>query len=146
VPSSRAVAMRAAKSRSTTIGAKPTAHEHRTLLGHEAEPAPDPLVQRALERLPHVVHLARHLRQLAGQREQRGGLAGPPVRDADVFLEGYRPGVAERLGIGPDVLLAENPRLIHTRLTGYGQTGPYASWVGHGRARDGPRVSRLGLT
>jgi len=53
------------------------------------------------------------------------------VRDADVFLEGYRPGVAERLGIGPDVLMAENPRLIYTRLTGYGQTGPYASRVGH---------------
>jgi len=53
------------------------------------------------------------------------------VRDADVFLEGYRPGVAERLGIGPDVLMAENPRLVYTRLTGYGQTGPYASRVGH---------------
>lgn len=48
-----------------------------------------------------------------------------------MFLEGYRPGVAERLGIGPDVLMAENPRLVYTRLTGYGQTGPYASRVGH---------------
>jgi alpha-methylacyl-CoA racemase len=53
------------------------------------------------------------------------------VRRSDVFLEGYRPGVMERLGIGPDALMAENPRLVYTRLTGYGQTGPYASRVGH---------------
>jgi alpha-methylacyl-CoA racemase len=50
---------------------------------------------------------------------------------SDVFLEGYRPGVMERLGLGPDVLMAANPRLIYTRLTGYGQTGPYATRVGH---------------
>lgn len=53
------------------------------------------------------------------------------VRESDVFLEGYRPGVMERLGVGPKVLLTENPRLIYARLTGYGQTGPYASRVGH---------------
>jgi alpha-methylacyl-CoA racemase len=53
------------------------------------------------------------------------------VRQADVFLEGYRPGVMERLGVGPKELLGENPRLIYTRLTGYGQSGPYASRVGH---------------
>jgi alpha-methylacyl-CoA racemase len=62
--------------------------------------------------------------------------AGPDVirqliRRSDVFLEGYRPGVMERLGLGPDVLMADNPALIYTRLTGYGQTGPYASRVGH---------------
>jgi alpha-methylacyl-CoA racemase len=61
---------------------------------------------------------------------------GPEVireltRRSDVFLEGYRPGVMERLGLGPDVLMADNPRLIYTRLTGYGQTGPYAPRVGH---------------
>ncbi|WP_194820153.1 CaiB/BaiF CoA-transferase family protein [Nocardia sp. XZ_19_385] len=53
------------------------------------------------------------------------------VRDADVFIEGFRPGVAERLGIGPDELLAVNPRLIYGRMTGWGQEGPLAPRAGH---------------
>jgi alpha-methylacyl-CoA racemase len=52
-------------------------------------------------------------------------------RDADVFVEGFRPGVAERLGVGPDVLRADNPRLIYGRMTGFGQDGPLASEPGH---------------
>ncbi|GAB3388293.1 CaiB/BaiF CoA transferase family protein [Amycolatopsis echigonensis] len=50
---------------------------------------------------------------------------------ADVFIEGYRPGVAERLGLGPEVLLAANPALVYARLTGYGQSGPLAQQAGH---------------
>jgi alpha-methylacyl-CoA racemase len=50
---------------------------------------------------------------------------------ADAFIDVFRPGVAERLGIGPDVALARNPRLIYGRLTGYGQHGPYADRAGH---------------
>jgi alpha-methylacyl-CoA racemase len=50
---------------------------------------------------------------------------------ADVFLEGYRPGTMERRGLGPDLLTARNPRLIYTRLTGWGQDGPYAGTAGH---------------
>lgn len=50
---------------------------------------------------------------------------------ADVFLEGSRPGVMERLGLGPEVLLVRNPSLIYARLTGYGQNGPYATRAGH---------------
>ena len=50
---------------------------------------------------------------------------------ADVFLESSRPGVMERLGLGPDLLLADNPRLIYTRLTGWGQSGPYSAKAGH---------------
>jgi alpha-methylacyl-CoA racemase len=50
---------------------------------------------------------------------------------ADVFLEGYRPGTMERRGLGPEVLMADNPRLVYTRLTGYGQDGPYAHRAGH---------------
>lgn len=50
---------------------------------------------------------------------------------ADVFLESYRPGTMERRGLGPDALLARNPRLVYTRLTGWGQSGPYASTAGH---------------
>src|SRR5262245_25601726 len=50
---------------------------------------------------------------------------------ADVLLEPYRPGVMERLGLGPDVAAARNPRLVYARLTGFGQDGPYASMAGH---------------
>ncbi|HEX2316474.1 MAG TPA: CaiB/BaiF CoA-transferase family protein [Thermomonospora sp.] len=53
------------------------------------------------------------------------------VEAADVFVEGYRPGVAERLGLGPDVALRRNPAIVYARLTGYGQTGPLAAEAGH---------------
>lgn len=50
---------------------------------------------------------------------------------ADALLEGFRPGVAERLGLGPDVLCARNPRLVYGRVTGWGQDGPWAARAGH---------------
>ncbi|WP_022957320.1 CaiB/BaiF CoA transferase family protein [Spongiibacter tropicus] len=50
---------------------------------------------------------------------------------ADVVFEGFRPGVMERIGLGPDVALARNPRLVYGRMTGWGQTGPYAMAAGH---------------
>lgn len=53
------------------------------------------------------------------------------VDDSDVLLEGNRPGVMERLGLGPDVCLAQNPRLIYGRMTGWGQQGPLAHAAGH---------------
>jgi len=53
------------------------------------------------------------------------------AKTADIFVEGFRPGVMERLGLGPDVLLGDNPGLIYARLTGWGQTGPYAKTAGH---------------
>ncbi len=53
------------------------------------------------------------------------------AEDADVLLEGFRPGVAERLGIGPGACLMRNPRLVYGRMTGWGQTGPLASAAGH---------------
>ncbi|WP_175609296.1 CaiB/BaiF CoA transferase family protein [Streptacidiphilus griseoplanus] len=53
------------------------------------------------------------------------------VERADVLLEGFRPGVAERLGVGPDVCLARNPRLVYGRMTGWGQDGPLAPYAGH---------------
>src|SRR5262245_49593774 len=46
------------------------------------------------------------------------------VDHADALIEGFRPGVMERLGIGPDICLARNPRLAYGRVTGWGQTGP----------------------
>ena len=50
---------------------------------------------------------------------------------ADVLLEPFRPGVMERLGLGPNQLMASNQRLIYARLTGYGQSGPLAKRAGH---------------
>jgi alpha-methylacyl-CoA racemase len=50
---------------------------------------------------------------------------------ADVILEGFRPGVAERLGVGPDTCCARNPGLVYGRMTGWGQDGPLASTAGH---------------
>jgi len=52
-------------------------------------------------------------------------------RDADGLIEGFRPGVMERLGLGPDILLQDNPRLVYGRMTGWGQDGPYAQSAGH---------------
>ena len=53
------------------------------------------------------------------------------IEHADVFIEGFRPGVCERLGIGPDVCLARNPTLVYGRMTGWGQDGPLAERAGH---------------
>jgi alpha-methylacyl-CoA racemase len=53
------------------------------------------------------------------------------VEQADVVVEGFRPGVMERLGLGPDVCLGRNPRLVYGRMTGWGQEGPYAPAAGH---------------
>jgi alpha-methylacyl-CoA racemase len=53
------------------------------------------------------------------------------VENADVLVEGFRPGVAERIGIGPDACQARNPRLVYGRMTGWGQDGPLAPRAGH---------------
>jgi alpha-methylacyl-CoA racemase len=62
-----------------------------------------------------------------GGREVMGKLAAA----ADGLIEGYRPGTMERLGLGPDVLLAANPTLVYGRVTGWGQAGPLAATAGH---------------
>ncbi len=53
------------------------------------------------------------------------------IASADGLIEGFRPGVMERLGLGPDALLADNPKLVYGRMTGWGQDGPYAQAAGH---------------
>jgi alpha-methylacyl-CoA racemase len=76
---------------------------------------------------------------LRGRRSVAADLKDPAGRDtvlgllakADVVIEGFRPGVAERLGIGPEDALAGNPRLIYGRMTGWGQDGPLAERAGH---------------
>jgi alpha-methylacyl-CoA racemase len=53
------------------------------------------------------------------------------VAQVDVLQEGFRPGVMEKLGLGPDVCLERNPRLVYGRMTGWGQEGPLAKVAGH---------------
>ncbi|MGJ8687445.1 MAG: CaiB/BaiF CoA transferase family protein, partial [Spongiibacteraceae bacterium] len=53
------------------------------------------------------------------------------VEQSDAIFEGFRPGVAERLGFGPDVCLQRNPKIVYGRITGWGQTGPLAQAAGH---------------
>jgi alpha-methylacyl-CoA racemase len=53
------------------------------------------------------------------------------VEKADAIFEGFRPGVTERLGLGPDVCLARNPKIVYGRMTGWGQEGPYSQAAGH---------------
>ncbi|MEV5848681.1 CaiB/BaiF CoA-transferase family protein [Streptomyces sp. NPDC051985] len=63
-------------------------------------------------------------------QDSRDRVAGL-VDCADVLIEGFRPGVMERLGLGPDACLRRNPRLVYGRMTGWGQTGPLAPTAGH---------------
>jgi alpha-methylacyl-CoA racemase len=78
--------------------------------------------------------VALDLRKAEGLAAVRCMLAG-----ADVLIEGFRPGVMERLGLGPDVCLSANPRLVYGRMTGWGQTGPLAHTAGHD-------INYLGIT
>jgi alpha-methylacyl-CoA racemase len=77
--------------------------------------------------------LARSRRAVAIDLKRPEGIAvlRDLVRSADGLIEGFRPGVMERLGIGPDVLLMDNPKLVFGRMTGWGQTGPWAAMAGH---------------
>ncbi len=65
------------------------------------------------------------------KRPEGIGIVLDLVATADGLIEGFRPGVAERLGVGPDVCLERNPRLVYGRMTGWGQEGPLASTAGH---------------
>ena len=77
--------------------------------------------------------LTRGRRSAAVDLQQPGGASAVLrlAERADVFVEGFRPGVCERLGIGPDTCLERNPRLVYARLTGFGQDGPQAQRAGH---------------
>ena len=70
--------------------------------------------------------IALDLKEAASQK-----VAAALIARADVLLEGYRPGVMERLGFGPDKALALNSKLVYARMTGWGQTGPLADRAGH---------------
>ncbi len=78
--------------------------------------------------------IARNKRSVSLDLRQGEGqaLARRLIATADVLVENFRPGALEGWGLGPDTLLADNPRLIVARMSGYGQTGPYAQRVGYG--------------
>ena len=82
---------------------------------------------------PHVDLMNRGRRSVAVDLKHPDGVALvlDLVEGADGLMEGFRPGVAERLGLGPDVCLARNPKLAYGRMTGYGQDGPMAQAAGH---------------
>ncbi len=65
------------------------------------------------------------------KRPEGAAIARALVKTADGLIEGFRPGVMEKLGLGPDILLKDNPKLVYGRMTGWGQTGPYAQRAGH---------------
>jgi alpha-methylacyl-CoA racemase len=91
-------------------------------------PGPDALVRDVSKDL-----LSRGRRSIGVDLKHPDGVATvlALVERADGLFEGFRPGVMERLGLGPDVCLARNPRLVYGRMTGFGQEGPLAHTAGH---------------
>ncbi|SQD98454.1 L-carnitine dehydratase/bile acid-inducible protein F [Parafrankia sp. Ea1.12] len=89
--------------------------------------------ERSLKGHRRIDLLTRGRRSVALDLKHPGGVEAVlrMVDRADVLVEGYRPGVAERLGLGPDECLWRNPRLVYARMTGFGQEGPYARSPGH---------------
>ncbi|MHA3794451.1 CaiB/BaiF CoA transferase family protein, partial [Sphingomonas sp. YL-JM2C] len=78
-----------------------------------------------------LLERGRHRLHLDMKSEDGRERCGQAIERADVLIEGYRPGVMERLGFGPDQALSLNPRLVYGRMTGWGQEGPLASAAGH---------------
>ncbi|WP_296722592.1 CaiB/BaiF CoA-transferase family protein [Erythrobacter sp.] len=78
-----------------------------------------------------VVERARHRLPLDLKTDEGRAMCREAASQADVLIEGFRPGVMERLGLGPDELLARNPRLVYARMTGWGQDGPLSTAAGH---------------
>ncbi|MCP5374109.1 MAG: CoA transferase [Hyphomicrobiales bacterium] len=78
-----------------------------------------------------VLHRGRRSIALDLKKPEAVAAALRLIEGADALIEGFRPGVMERLGLGPDVCLARNPRLVYGRMTGWGQDGPLAKAAGH---------------
>ena len=78
-----------------------------------------------------VVERARHRVAVDLKSDDGKQFCRDALEKADVLIEGFRPGVMERLGLGPDELLQANPRLVYGRMTGWGQEGPLAQAAGH---------------
>jgi alpha-methylacyl-CoA racemase len=101
--------------------------------GPDGVPDAENAMQRMINGHRRLDLVARGRRSIAVDLKHPDGLGAllRLVDRADVLLEGFRPGVAERLGLGPDACAARNPRLVYARITGWGREGPYASTPGH---------------
>ncbi len=78
-----------------------------------------------------IVDRGRHVITVDMKETKGKAICAAAASKADVLLEGFRPGVMERLHLGPDLLLKNNPRLVYVRLTGWGQSGPLSRVAGH---------------
>ena len=96
-------------------------------------PSPAGLEAEALASRPEQKTANRSRRSLAVDLKNKAGVAAllRLLSRADALIEGMRPGVMERLGLGPEIVLARNPRLVYGRVTGWGQEGPLAGTAGH---------------
>ena len=88
-------------------------------------------VAEAGRRKPNLVNRGRRSIAIDLKAERGRDVVLRLLDGADVLIEGYRPGVAERLGVGPDPVRTRNPKLVYARATGWGQTGPLAARAGH---------------
>ncbi len=88
-------------------------------------------VSRGSQRSPAVLGRGRRSVVVDLKHDRGAEVVLRLVTSADALIEGFRPGVAERLGIGPDACLARNPRLLYGRMTGWGQEGPWRHAAGH---------------
>ena len=81
--------------------------------------------------IPNLSHRGKKTIALDLRKPEGAEIVLDLVRSADVLFEGLRPGVTERLGVGPEACHAVNPKLVYGRMTGWGQTGPWAKTAGH---------------
>lgn len=98
------------------------------------ERKPEPGAEAVADLFDPAVDVLRRNRQVVAldlKRPEGIAAALHLLGAADALIEGFRPGVMERLGLGPDVCLARNPRLVYARMTGWGQHGPLAQSAGH---------------
>lgn len=99
-----------------------------TTLVRPAQPA---AMDRLAGSAPNPLHRGKRIEAVDLKTADGLARAMELITDADALIEGNRPGVMERLGLGPEACVARNPRLIYGRMTGWGQTGPLAQSAGH---------------
>ncbi|MBV1776470.1 CoA transferase [Burkholderiaceae bacterium DAT-1] len=97
------------------------------LIDRPVSPVPDPL---ALGKAA-IFNRGKQLLRLDLKQPEAIATVLDHLADADILIEGMRPGVMERLGLGPDICHVRNPKLVYGRMTGWGQTGPLAQHAGH---------------
>lgn len=118
-----------------SLGPAPLAGRILAGLGAEvtlvARPTPDPFSVRLAPEARAIWHYGKRRLVLDLKSDADREKARALVAEADALIEGFRPGVMERLGLGPAAFAVTNPRLVYGRMTGWGQTGPYAPRAGH---------------